>query len=423
MTQSVAERESVKKTKNRKNKKKKWTRPRHAVITRLAYAVLAPYCRWKYGVAVEKFAAQGDRQYLVVFNHQTAFDQFFVGMAFRGPLYYIASEDIFSMGFISRLLQYAVAPIPIKKQTTDVGAVMNSMRVAREGGSIALAPEGNRTFSGRNCYMNPAITKLVRKLKLPLAIFRIEGGYGVQPRWCDAPRKGKMRAGVSRVIEPEEYLALSEEELYERIRQELWVDEAVAEAEFRHEKQAEYLERAMYICPYCGLSEFESHDDIIACKKCGRQIRYLPTKELQGVGFDFPYRFVADWYDYQCSFVNALDTRLYTQHPLYRDTAALSQVILYKNKKKLQKQVNVVLYGDRIELEGLAPVEGLPAVLPFEELTAVTVLGRNKLNLYWQDRVYQLKSGKRFNALRYVNIFYRAKNISEGNEHGEFLGL
>jgi hypothetical protein len=327
------------------------------------------------------------------------------------------------MGLVSRLLQFAVAPIPIRKQTTDVSAVMNCMRVAREGGTIALAPEGNRTFSGRNCYMNPAITKLVRKLKLPLAIFRIEGGYGVQPRWCDAPRKGKMRAGVSRVIEPEEYLSLSEEELYALLEKELWVDEAVADAVFTHKKQAEYLERAMYVCPYCGLSTFESHNDIITCKTCGRQIRYLPTKELQGVGFDFPHRFVADWYDAQCAFINALDTRLHTEKPLYRDTVELSQVILYKRKQRLQKQVTVELYGDRMELKDLDAGVEMPAVLPFETVTAVTVLGRNKVNVYVNGNVYQFKSGPRFNALRYVNIFYRAKNISEGNENGEFLGL
>ena len=422
MTQAVAERESVKKPKN-KNKKKKWIRFRHKVITFLLRPAFSLYSRWKYGITVEKFAAEGDRQYLAVFNHQTAFDQFFVSIAFRKPVYYIASEDIFSMGILSRLLQYAVAPIPIKKQTTDVGAVMNSMRVAREGGTIALAPEGNRTFSGRNCYMNPAITKLVRKLKLPLAIFRIEGGYGVQPRWCDAPRKGKMRAGVSRVIEPEEYLSLSEEELYALLEKELWVDEAVADGVFTHKKQAEYLERAMYVCPYCGLSTFESHDDIITCKTCGRQIRYLPTKELQGVGFDFPYRFVADWYDAQCAFINALDTRLHTEKPLYRDTVEFSQVILYKNKKKLCREMHIALYGDRIELETPVSAEDLPQVLPFDRLSAVTVLGRNKVNLYWEDRVYQLKGDARFNALRYVNLFYRAKNISEGNEHVEFLGL
>ena len=85
--------------------------------------------------------------------------------------------------------------------------------------------------------------------------------------------------------------------------------------------------------------------------------------------------------------------------------------------------MHIALYGDRIELETPVSVEGLPQVMPFDCLSAVTVLGRNKVNLYWEDRVYQLKGDARFNALRYVNLFYRAKNISEGNEHVEFLGL
>ena len=58
-----------------------------------------------------------------------------------------------------------------------------------------------------------------------------------------------------------------------------------------------------------------------------------------------------------------------------------------------------------------------------DETSAVTVLGRNKVNIYFKDHVYQLKGSKRFNALKYVNIFNRYKNICEGNEHGKFLGL
>ena len=106
-----------------------------------------------------------------------------------------------------------------------------------------------------------------------------------------------MRAYVSRVIEPEEYSRLSDEELFEMIREGLAVNEASVSGSFFHQKTAEYLERAIYVCTCCGLSELESHNDVITCTKCGRQIRYLPTKEMQGVGFDFPFRFVAEWYD------------------------------------------------------------------------------------------------------------------------------
>ena len=157
--------------------KKKWIKKRHGIIRAIAAATLGIYVRLWYGVKVEKFREQGKRPYLIVMNHTTFCDQFLVGMAFRGPVYYIASEDLFSNGWISRLLTWAVAPIPIKKQTVDVHAVANCIRVAREGGTIALAPEGNRTYCGKTAYIKPSIVKLIRKLHLPLAVFRIEGGY------------------------------------------------------------------------------------------------------------------------------------------------------------------------------------------------------------------------------------------------------
>ena len=133
--------------------KKKWIKPRHKIIQAIAKLVLAPVCKWKYGITVEKFKDEEKRPYLVLYNHQTPFDQFFVGMAFKNPIYYLATEDIFSMGFLSSLLRFAVAPIPIKKQAMDVGAVMNCIRVSKEGGSLAIAPEGNRTYSGKTEYI------------------------------------------------------------------------------------------------------------------------------------------------------------------------------------------------------------------------------------------------------------------------------
>lgn len=400
----------------KKEQKKPWIKPRHRTASNLLRAILGPYATFKYGVKAERFKEQGNRAYLIMMNHQTPFDQFFIGMSFAGPVYYIASEDIFSKGWVSSVIRFLVAPIPIKKQTTDLHAVKLCMKIAKEGGTIALAPEGNRTFSGKTEYIKPSIVKLAKALRLPIAIYRIEGGYGVQPRWSNTVRKGRMHAYVSRVIEPEEIRALSDDELYELLLKELDVNEGVVDGTYHHPRPAEYLERAVYICPHCGLSEFESSADIIQCKRCGCQVRYLPTKELEGIGEPFPFRFVTDWYDYQCDFINSWDPRPYQDEPLYQDTAQLSEVILYKNKRRLRKQVSVSLYGNRITVDD-------DLAFPFDETSAVTVLGRNKVNIYFNDRVYQLKSHKRFNALKYVNIFNRYKNISEGNEDGKFLGL
>ena len=396
-----------------KTKQKTWVRRRHNIIVALASLVVYPWTKLKYHIKIERCKDLRKRQCLIIMNHQTAFDQFFVSFAmFPRHAYFIASDDLFSLGLLSKLLSWAVAPIPIKKQSTDVQAVMNCIRIAREGGSIALAPEGNRTFSGLPCYSNPAIIPLVKKLGLPLAIFRIEGGYGIQPRWSDVCRKGKMRGYVSRIIEPEEYKDLSKEELFELIQKEMFVDETKSGQLFHHKRLAEYLERAVYVCPECGLSTFHSEKDIITCTKCGRQVRYRPDQRLEGIGWEFPFPYVAQWYDYQQKFVLSLDPEEMLTKPAYQETAMLSSVVANKEKTVLKENCRFSLYGNRLQADDMT--------FFFDDVSVMTVLGKNKLNIYHKDGLYQVKGDSRFNALKYMNFYFRYKNRGTDDT---FLGI
>ena len=60
-------------------------------------------------------------------------------------------------------------------------------------------------------------------------------------------------------------------------------------------------------------------------------------------------------------------------------------------------------------------------VFTYQDITGMAVMGRNKLNFHC-DGIYQVKGKKRFNALKYMNIFYRYKNIQEA-DNGTFLGI
>jgi 1-acyl-sn-glycerol-3-phosphate acyltransferase len=407
--------QAEKKSKTSSKKNKKWIRPRHKVVRNILYYTLGTYCKLSYNAKVEKFKEWEDRPYCILLNHVTPFDQFFVGMSVKGNIYYLATEDIFSKGWVSDLIRWLIAPIPIKKQASDVRAVMTCIRVAREGGSICIAPEGNRTYSGRTEYMSPAIIPLAKKMGMPILLYRLEGGYGVMPRWGDVVRRGKMRCYVSRVIMPEEYKDMTDDELYEAVKEGLHVNEACVDGTYRHKKRAEYLERLLYVCPFCGLSSFESHKDTVTCLSCGRKATYTVTKELEG---DFPYRFVADWYDAQEAFINQLDVTEKAE-PLYVEKARLSEVIAYERKVILDKEAVVELYGHSIVLK----YGGEEKIFSFDELLAVTVLGRNKLNMYFGDKIFQLKGSKRFNAVKYMHLFHRYKNLKRGNENEQFLGL
>ena len=107
----------------KKKKEKKWIKFRHRVVWATLYWFIAPYTALKYGIRAERFRIPKRRPHLILMNHQTAFDQFFVGMSVRTPVYYLASEDLFSNGWVSSLIRYLVEPIPIKKQTTDIKAI------------------------------------------------------------------------------------------------------------------------------------------------------------------------------------------------------------------------------------------------------------------------------------------------------------
>ena len=124
-----------------------------------------------------------------------------------------------------------------------------------------------------------------------------------------------------------------------------------------------------------------------------------------------------DWYNYQQNYINHLNTRELTEEPLIRDRCSLYLVALYSKKQCLAENVELALYGDRIEMTG-----GFNQTFHFGEISTITILGKNKLDIYHGDNVYQIQSDKRFNALKYLNLFHRYKNLSAGTNE-TFLGL
>lgn len=400
-------------------KKEKWIKFRHRVVWKLAYPIVWLLTWCKYKASFDKFPEGRKGQYLVLMNHQTPFDQFWVAMSWGVPVYFVATEDIFSIGFLSKMLRFAVNPIPIRKFKQDINAIKTCMQVVKEGGTIVIAPEGNTTYSGRTEHMKTSVITLAKKLKLPIVLYKIEGGYGMHPRWSDNIRKGKMHAGVSEIISYEEYSKLSDEEFMKRISDGLFVNECFSGGRYLGKRRAEYLERVFYVCPDCGLSEFESDKNECSCKKCGKTIVYNEDKTIEGKGVVFPFKYICDWYDYQNKYINGLDPMKYCEKPIYSDSANIYEVVVFKKKNLLSKDATITLFGDRVEIE----FGDCHEILSFSELEGVAVLGRNKLNISTGKKVYQIKGSKRFNALKYLNLFFRYKNVTKGDDYVEFLGL
>lgn len=395
--------------------KKSWVRRRHKVVRFLLGPFFWLMCKIKYGLKFEPLDNR-KRPYLVLCNHQTKGDQFFLSLACKAPVYFVATEDIFSNGFSSALIRFLVAPIPFKKSTSDIRAVMDMMQVAREGGTIVIFPEGNRTYCGKTCNIKPSIAHLAQKLKLPVAIMNLRNGYGIQPRWSDHIRKGNVELNIAGIIEPEEYKSMSQDELYRLISTKLSHDESGDRKSFPNKRSAQYLERLFYVCPNCGLTTYKSSKIYLTCQKCGQVLTYNADKTFTSPSGNFPYEHSSQWYEAQEKFIRELDLAPYADIPLYCEEVKVSKVIPSRKKIKLASKATIALYGDRVEFTG-CPFDKFM----YADVYAMSVLDNHKLNIYIEKDIYQIVGDKRFNALKYVNIFYHATN--KGDQHDEFLGL
>lgn len=392
-----------------KKKKNTWSKPRHAFYYKLHRFLVGLYVKFAYRYKGEKFD-DGGRQYLYIFNHQTPFDQHLLYLALDRQPYTIASEDLFTMGIISRIIVYTQAPIPFKKSESDFTAVKTCVRIVKEGRSIALSPEGNRTFTGVTGYIKPSVAKLIKLLKLPVAVFTVRGGYGVIPRYADKPRRGKATGGITRIIEYEEYKDLSDEQLYKLIEAALYVDESIP-APVKSNHRAEFMERAVYVCPNCGkVGTIVSRGNTVKCVGCGIS---ATADEQMRFPAPFPVRTIKEWTSWQNEWVNSVGIDP-TAPPISVENVRLRVLDRQSGTKKvLAKSAPAALYCDRLEVGG--------KTFPFAAVTAMTVCGRKRLDYYFGDKTYQLTAGNTFCALKYVNIYYNFKNKKENGDG--FLGI
>ena len=401
-----------------KKKEKKWCHFRHLVVVAMMRIVMWPILRIKYGFHYKRFQ-HDKRNYLILFNHQTTQDQFFVGYLFKNKTYYVTSDDFTTIPFVSWLLKVLVHIIPYKKASTDFGILKNCKQVASENGNIAIAPEGNRCYSGKTGYINPTIAKMIKFLKLPVAFVLIKGGFGVMPRFSKKPRRGRCTCEVTRVWEYDEYKDLSYEAMYEVVKKEMWLDESVPDNKFTSKKKAEFLERVIYLCPNCGVVHFASHGDILECPKCHAKLKYTDYKQFEVVEGNYTFKNVSDWYDYQRKALfkfNMLE--LDNNVPLFDDKIKLFEVVPRKTKKKISLNAHIVFFPNRLEIT----YDENKLIINLDEINSSGVFGDNKVNFFTNNHTYQIKYDDRFNGLKYVQYYYKYK-MDKGENNEQFFGI
>ncbi|HPS75954.1 MAG TPA: 1-acyl-sn-glycerol-3-phosphate acyltransferase [Oscillospiraceae bacterium] len=323
----------------------------------------------------------------IVANHNCDLDPAFVVAAFREQAAFVGSEHILRQGLLSRFLVRINDPIGRQKGGSAAGAVKEMLRRLKNGRSVCLFPEGNRSFDGVTRPFPPATGKLARASGATLVTFRISGGYLSNPRWGEGLRRGRVRGVVAGIYPPEKLRAMTEDAVNAAIAADLFEDAWEAQrahpVPYRGRRLAEHLETLLFTCPACGkMHRMQSAGSRFFCRGCGYEVRYDAAGFF--TGRDVRFDTVRAWNLWQDGQIAAL-CRSAGEGPIFTDTGmALYEIDTGRRAKKLAEGT-LRLFRGRLELPG-----GL--TIPAAEISGMSVRGQKDLFVSRGDRHYLLKT-------------------------------
>ena len=388
-------------------KKKKWCKVRH----KFWFTIMRPifsFLFWKkYGYKAENYKLDRKQNYLIICNHSCSLDPFMLGKSFFRPIYFVASDDLLKNGFISKIMKHTVAPIPIRKGTMDISSIRNCISIAKEGGTIGIFPEGNRTYSGEISYLGINLVKFIRKLDLPLIIYHIDGGYGLDPRWGKKSRRGKGSRGyVQRALSKEELCSLKDEELLKIINTNL-SQEISPSLRFKSKEKAEYLERVLFVCPKChALETLVSEKNAIRCKCCSLEATYEEDLSFSSNEPSFKFKKVSEWMNYQKEYLK--DLAIEENKVLLGDEKVTLISCLEGKEKEVELVGKLQMNSKSFIIKGEKEIQFF-----FKDIKQVENQGKHKLLFYIGKDYYEFKGGERFSSYKYYLMFNRINNTLE----------
>jgi len=361
--------------------------------------LLGPSFRHIFRYTPEK--SMPDGPCLVISNHVTNFDPILVALSFPDkPLCFVASEHLFRLGWVSKAINYLVAPIARRKGSKGFDAAMTALRKIRAGHSICLFAEGETTWDGVTQEIYPATAMLARASGGALVTYRIEGGYFTAPRWGKGIRRGKMHGRVVNIYQPEQLKGMKDADVIALINRDLYEDaderQHKAQVCYRSKHAAEQMEVALCMCPKCRrIGKLHSHGDRLTCE-CGMDVRYTEYGRFEP---SEPFATVHEW-------------NLWQQEQLEKRA--------FEHEGKLFSDANLTLYEilDNHQIKEMAAGELsiddealYLGDMRFEhaEVQDLALVVRRKMLFTYREHYYEIRAEKPLCLRKYLKIWQTAR--------------
>jgi 1-acyl-sn-glycerol-3-phosphate acyltransferase len=141
---------------------------------------------------------------LIVSNHVTYFDPFWIGVACYRRIRFMAWDKIFSFAPAGMLFRWLGA-FPVNLTKPESGAYKTALRILKEGEALVILPEGGRSGDGSLMNFKNGAANLAMKSGASIVPVAIAGGEKVWSRNMRFPKPAKVRVFFLPPIVPDSF--------------------------------------------------------------------------------------------------------------------------------------------------------------------------------------------------------------------------
>jgi 1-acyl-sn-glycerol-3-phosphate acyltransferase len=149
----------------------------------------------------ENIPRNSERGLLIVANHQTYFDPFWIGIPVKRKLRFMAWDAAFEWFLIGRLIRYLGA-FPVNLERGSPQSYRQAIKFLREGANLFIFPEGSREFSdGDLLPFKSGAVKIALQADVPILPVTVSGANKIWAQDMKYPRPGKVKIIFHPLIE------------------------------------------------------------------------------------------------------------------------------------------------------------------------------------------------------------------------------
>lgn len=153
---------------------------------------------------------------LLLSNHQSFFDPPLLTLALPRECHFMARDTLFRGSFAKLIRTYNA--YPIKRGSSDMTGIKETIRRLRNGALVTAFPEGTRTEDGSIGPMHAGTALLARRGKVPIVPAVVLGADRAWPKGAKAPKLVNIVIAYGEAIPAEQVATSDDETLMQQVR-------------------------------------------------------------------------------------------------------------------------------------------------------------------------------------------------------------